>query len=193
MDERAKLPVAGLLALLSFHLAIVLGAFIVADGEMAILFLLGIGYIWVLNAVAHIPFLIVPSIAALAAFAAMLCLARTRHWSFGIATGIAPIMVFVLIAEISTLAAMRIARAGLDAPTCLYGVQSFTSSTADLFANLEPLWGDTRRYRHHAHLALPDERLMMWSYSEMSFVTFEPSPFDVDHVPPDCADLLATP
>lgn len=159
-------------AIFSFHLAYY--AFCVYSGGilMAPNFFPIVAHVVAFNVLKSFPVLLIPTclvILALLWFAKSLPFASIGSAAV---TGIIPFVLFLLLAEVTSAAAMQAARWRVNGPTCFFGVQSFTASARDKLGSLN-IKENAPHSQHHAHLLTEDGRLLIWSYRELAFV---PSP-----------------
>lgn len=177
-----------LIATLASHLMVSLGVFLFAGPFPAVYVFIGIVYVQVFN---HVPILLISATGALVIFILSLRYARKKQKSFAIVYGIVPIIAFFCLSEVIKTAAMRISLRNIGEETCIYGVQSFTSSSFDILKSAS-LFENLPRSSHHAHVALSGKRVMIWSYKEMSFVTDETGESNSHRIPPKCRPLFSS-
>ncbi len=161
-----------LLAALSLHCTICVLTFLIAGGN-AIPFFVGFTYLWFFEGLWHVPVLIAPAVAAFVCFVLTLVYTANRPRVFLLLAGLIPVVVFIGLSEVAAFGAMRLSFLTLEQGACMYGSKTFTASLIDLVKNIDFLFGDTIRLQNHAHVAFPDGRLMIWSYSELSFVDYQ--------------------
>lgn len=176
-----------LLAALSLHCTICALAFLIA-GWNAIPFFVGFAYLWFFEGLWHVPILIAPAVAAFVCFALTLVYTANRPRVFLLLAGLVPIVVFLGLSEIVTFGAMHISLLGLEQGACMFDRQSFTASLIDIARNIDFLFGDIFRFQNHAQVVLSNENLMIWSYSDLSFVNYDPDYNVQQIVPQRCVD-----
>jgi len=176
-----------LLAVLSLHCTICALALLVA-GSNALPFFVGFAYLWFIQGLAHVPVLIAPALAALVCFVIVLVYTANRPRVFLLLAGLVPIVVFLGLSEIVVFGAMHISFLGLEQVECMFDRQSFTASLFDIARNIDFLFGDIFRFQNHAQVVLSNENLMIWSYSELSFVNYDPDYNVQQIVPQRCVD-----
>lgn len=177
-----------LIAILAFHLMVSFSLFLFAGPIPAVFALTGLGYVWVFNVLNHVPILFISATGALVIFMVSLSYARKKQKNFAIVSGIVPIIAFFCLSEVIITAAMRISLSNIGEETCIFDVQSFTSSSFDILKSVD-LFENYRRSSHHAHAALSGKRVMIWSYKEMSFVNDENN---LHRIPPKCQPLFSS-
>lgn len=175
-----------LLAALSLHCAICAIVLLWAGGLEASLFLVGFGYLWFLEGLGHVPILIIPAVIALVFFVVLLIYSVERPRAFLLFVGLFPIVVFLGISEVFTFGAMRFSLLGFERDACMFDRQTFTASLLDFVKNADFLFSDTLRNQHHALVVLPNEKLMMWSYVELSFVDYQTNFSGQQQIPQEC-------
>lgn len=173
-------------AILTLHFTICATVFLIAGPLVALLFLVGFGYLWFFEGLAHVPILIIPAALALFVFFRLTIYVANKDSGFSVLAGLSPIVVFLVLAEVISYAAMRISFAGLENAACIFQDQSFTASLLQLIADADFLFGDTIRVNQHANAALSDESVLLWSYSELSFVSYEVRPGTEQRIPKRC-------
>jgi hypothetical protein len=182
-----------LIAALSLHLTSALIVAIGAGVVPALAFVAGLAYLFAFNVVNVVPFLFIPAMAAVAF--SMVAIRLTRHkprWTAAL-VGAVSVFVFIVIAELGTAIAMRVTLQAMDEPACMFGTRTFMSSAFSYLKAADLLFGDVFRYEHHAHIALPGERLAIWSYIAMAFLPYDLGPIIVQDVPPICEAIFTTP
>lgn len=175
-----------LVTVLAFHVFFCALLVLSGAGFVAVLLSLGIGYAVIGGAVAHVPLLLGPAGIAIAVWVWLFRQkAVTRPIGYSALIGCVPILIFLGSGEVVVHLAMRSALAQLGSEACLFGARTFTGSALEKLARVD-LFEEDPTYRHHAHVALPDGTLLIWSYRQMDFVPFIPSEVNAQRVPGQC-------
>ena len=178
-----------ILAAAVLYSTVVCMVWLLAGGEIALLFLVGFGLVWLFDGLGHAPIIAVPTLAALLSFVLTLKFSVDRAVWLSAIAGLLPIIVFFGMAEVISYGAMRLSFWGLEQGFCMFGRQTFTASLIDFLEKTDFLFGDSFRFHHHAHAVLSDQTLLIWSYSELSFVANETGYPDHHKLPATCLSL----
>jgi len=174
-----------LTALLSLHVAICLAIFLAGGSFFAGLLLMGWGYVFLPKVFVAAPIILIPFASAAFVFLWLLFRRSVGWWHSAVLVGTLPIAVFFIVGEVSSRTAMQLARNSLGVESCLFRTRLFAGSMLGKTARFG-IFDSLPTIHHHAHLALQDETVLIWSYLEMNFVEMDTSSGNSQPIPLRC-------
>jgi len=174
-----------LAALLSLHVATCLTIFLTGGFFFAGLLLTGIGYGFFPKVIVAAPLFQISFASAAFVFLWLLFRRSGTSQHSVVLIGTLPIVVFFIVGEVSSRTAMQLARNSLGAESCLFRGRLFAGSMLGTTARIR-IFGAPRATRHHAHIALQDGTVLIWSYLEMNFMEVGPGSGSSQPIPPRC-------
>lgn len=173
------------IALLVLHISACLVILLSGGFVFAIFLLFGKGYVVFLKLVA-VNLIVQISAASAACTFLILLFWPFSKWrvSAGL-VGVLPIVVFFAAGEVASRTAMHIARKAHATDACLFDARPFTFSALGATARAE-LFGSPNASHHHAHIALSNGTVLIWSYRKMDFVEMSPETAKFQRIPDRC-------
>ncbi|MGR3660700.1 MAG: hypothetical protein ACU0CA_05850 [Paracoccaceae bacterium] len=174
-----------IIALLVLHISACLLILFTGGAIFAFVLLIGRGYVFFLNLIA------VNLIAQITAASAACTFLILLFWPFSAwrvsarLVGVLPIVVFFAAGEVASRTAMHSARKAHATDACLFGVRPFTFSALGATARVDFFSSPNARH-HHAHIALSNGTVLIWSYREMDFVEMRPGTAKFQRIPDRC-------
>jgi hypothetical protein len=176
------MPILFFLALFYSQLTFSAVAFYYAGIIGAVLAFLGVGHLVAFTAPDKPVFLSISIWAAVFCFAILFRINLKRPIKYAVVTGVVPVVLYFAMSEIMVVSLMRAELKKIEEETCLYGARTFIDSALEVFEKsflfVNPL------DNHHAKVVLSGQRVMIWSYYEMTFVPHDyHSASDKQHLP----------